>query len=149
MSDGVLQQVGHPTEVYDRPANLFVARFIGNPPMNTLAGTVDGGTIAVPGGTIPSPTGSAALPPEVVVGVRPERLALGGDDGPGVRVKLRVIEALGSEQLLVCDAEDGTTVIARLGPDDRPPVEGTTITLVADPEHLHLFDAATTQRIDG
>jgi ABC-type sugar transport system ATPase subunit len=149
MSDGVLQQVGHPTEVYDRPANLFVARFIGNPPMNTLAGTVDGATITVPGGTIASPTGSAALPPEVVVGVRPERLALGADDGPGVRVKLRVIEALGSEQLLVCDAEDGTTVIARLGPDDRPPVEGTTITLVADPEHLHLFDAATTQRIDG
>jgi len=147
MSEGVLQQVGHPTEVYDRPANLFVARFIGNPPMNTIPGTVDGGTITVPGGTIPVPAGTANLPAEVVVGVRPERLELGAPGGPGVAVTLRVIEALGSEQLLVCDAADGTTLIARLGPDERPPTEGETVTLVADPAHLHLFDPATTERI--
>ncbi len=147
MNEGVLQQVGPPTEVYDKPANLFVARFIGNPPMNTLAGTVADGTITVAGGTIPAPTRSAALPAEIVVGVRPERLAIGEDGGPGVRVKLRVAEALGSEQHLVCDAEDGTTVIARLDPDEVAPAEGASVTLVADADHLHLFDPATTGRI--
>ena len=147
MNEGVLQQVGPPTEVYDKPANLFVARFIGNPPMNTLAGTVDGGTITVAGGRIPSSIASEALPDEVVVGVRPERLTVGVPDGPGVRVKLRVAEALGSEQLLVCDAEDGTSIIARLDPDVAAPDEGSTVTLVADRGHLHLFDPVTTERI--
>ena len=83
MNEGILQQVGPPTEVYDKPANLFVARFIGNPPMNTLPGTVADGMITVAGGTIPAPTRSTALPTEIVVGVRPERLSIGEDGGPG------------------------------------------------------------------
>jgi multiple sugar transport system ATP-binding protein len=147
MSEGVLQQVGPPTEVYDRPANLFVARFIGNPPMNTLPATVDGGTITVAGGTLPSPLSSAAMPAEIVVGIRPERLEVGADGDQGIRVKLRVVESLGHEQLLVCDAEDGSSVIARLDPDVEAPVEGSTVTLVADPDHVHLFDAETTERL--
>ncbi|HYF45570.1 MAG TPA: ABC transporter ATP-binding protein, partial [Acidimicrobiales bacterium] len=147
MNEGVLQQVGPPSEVYDRPANLFVARFIGNPPMNTLPGTVDGGTVTVAGGSFPSPMSSAAMPDEVVVGVRPERLELGTEGDAGLQVKLRVVESLGHEQLLVCDTEDGTTVIARLDPDVATPTDGATITLVPDPEHVHLFDAQTTERI--
>jgi ABC-type sugar transport system ATPase subunit len=148
MNEGVLQQVGPPTEVYDRPANLFVARFIGNPPMNTLAGTVEEGVVTVAGGTLAAPTRSAALPDEIVVGIRPERLAIGPADGPGVRVKLRVLELLGHEQLLVCDSEDGTSIIARLDPDEEVPTEGSTFTLVPDPDHVHLFDPTTTERID-
>jgi len=148
MSEGVLQQVGPPTEVYDRPANLFVARFIGNPPMNTLPGTVDGATITVAGGTVPSPTTSAAVPTEVVVGIRPERLSVRRPDDAGIQVKLRVLEALGHEQLLVCDAEDGSTVTVRLDPDLSAPAEGSTVNLVPDPGHVHLFDPATTERID-
>jgi multiple sugar transport system ATP-binding protein len=147
MSEGVLQQVGPPSEVYDRPANLFVARFIGNPPMNTLPGTVDGGTVTVAGGSFPSPVSSAAMPDEVVVGIRPERLELGTEGDAGIQVKLRVVESLGHEQLLVSDTEDGTTVVARLDPDVASPTEGATITLVPDPEHVHLFDAQTTERI--
>ncbi|HEY5888110.1 MAG TPA: ABC transporter ATP-binding protein [Acidimicrobiales bacterium] len=148
MSEGVLQQVGPPTDVYDKPANLFVARFIGNPPMNTLPGTVDGGTITVAGGTVPSPTTSAVVPSEVVVGIRPERLSVGGPDDAGVQVKLRVLEALGHEQLLVCDAEDGSPVTVRLDPDLPAPAEGSTVNLVPDAGHVHLFDPATTERID-
>jgi multiple sugar transport system ATP-binding protein len=147
MNEGVLQQVGPPSEVYDRPANLFVARFIGNPPMNTLPATVDGATVTMAGGTFPSPVTSAAMPDEVVVGIRPERLDLGAEGDAGLQVKLRVIESLGHEQLLVGDAEDGTTVIARLDPDIDPPSEGSRITLVPDPQHVHLFDARTTERI--
>jgi multiple sugar transport system ATP-binding protein len=147
MSEGVLQQVGPPTEVYDKPANLFVARFIGNPPMNTLPATVEGGTVTVAGGTMPSPVTSAAMPDQVVVGIRPERLAVGAAGDVGITVKLRVVESLGHEQLLVCDAEDGSSVIARLDPDEAAPSEGSTVTLVADAEHVHLFDAETTERI--
>ena len=148
MSEGVLQQVGPPTEVYDKPANLFVARFIGNPPMNTLEGTVADGTITVAGGTLPAPTRSAALPAEIVVGVRPERLRIAAPGDAGVAVRLRVIEHLGPEQLLVCDVEDGSSMIARLDPDEAAPAEGTTVTLTTDAGHLHLFDPATTGRID-
>ena len=147
MNEGVLQQVGPPAEVYDRPTNLFVARFIGNPPMNTIPGTVEGGTITVPGGSFPSPVQSAALPGEVVVGVRPERLNVGAAGDAGITVKLRVVESLGHEQLLVCDAEDGSPVIARLDPDVAAPAEGTTVTLVADTGHVHLFDVETTERL--
>jgi multiple sugar transport system ATP-binding protein len=147
MNEGVLQQVGPPAEVYDRPTNLFVARFIGNPPMNTIPGTVEGGTITVPGGSFPSPLQSGALPGEVVVGVRPERLNVGAAGDAGITVKLRVVESLGHEQLLVCDAEDGTPVIARLDPDVTAPAEGTTVTLVADSGHVHLFDVETTERL--
>jgi multiple sugar transport system ATP-binding protein len=147
MNEGVLQQVGPPTEVYDKPANLFVARFIGNPPMNTLPATVDGGTVTVAGGTLPSPVTSAAMPDQIVVGIRPERLELAPPGSPGITVKLRVLESLGSEQLLVCDAEDGSTVIARLDPDIESPAEGSTITLSPDPAHVHLFDADTTERL--
>ena len=147
MSEGVLQQVGPPTEVYDRPANLFVARFIGNPPMNTLPGRVVDGRVEVAGGHLPSPTSSGAVPDEVVVGIRPERLEVGADGDGGITVKLRVVESLGHEQLLVCDAEDGSTVIARLDPDVDAPAEGSTVQLVADAEHVHLFDADTTERL--
>ncbi len=148
MNEGVLQQVGPPTEVYDRPANLFVARFIGNPPMNTLEGTAADGTITVAGGTLPAPTRSAALPSEIVVGVRPERLRIAGPGESGIAVKLRVIEHLGPEQLLVCDVEDGSSLIARLDPDEVAPAEGSTVTLTSDEDHLHLFDPVTTGRID-
>ena len=147
MSDGVLQQVGPPTEVYDRPANLFVARFIGNPPMNTLPGRVVDGRVEVAGGSLPSPTSSGAVPEEVIVGIRPERLEVGADGDAGLTVKLRVVESLGHEQLLVCDAEDGSAVVARLDPDLDAPAEGSTVRLVAEAEHVHLFDADTTERL--
>ncbi len=146
LSEGVLQQVGPPTEVYDRPANLFVARFIGNPPMNTLPGTVDGSTIRVAGGSVPSPTTSEALPDEVVVGVRPERIGLGGPGATGIRAELRVVESLGHEQLLLCESEAGQ-LIARLDPDEPVPDVGAEVVLVPDVAHLHLFDPATTERI--
>ncbi len=152
MSEGVLQQVGPPAEVYDRPANLFVARFIGNPPMNTLPGTVDGGTITVPGGSLPSPTSASSLPQDVVVGVRPERLRVGGADDQGIAATLRVVESLGHEQLLICDVStDGgpsVPIVVRLDPDSPAPAEGSVVTLVTDPEHVHLFDAESTDRID-
>jgi multiple sugar transport system ATP-binding protein len=154
MSDGVLQQVGPPQDVYERPANLFVARFIGNPPMNTVAGTVPRSNGQV---TVELPGGRAALPDalagavahvstdKVVLGVRPEHVALG--DGPLPAV-VAVVESLGHERHVVCRLEDGQLMIVRQPSSAAAPSEGDRVRLAFDARHVHLFDAATEARIE-
>jgi ABC-type sugar transport system ATPase subunit len=153
MNAGVLQQVGPPQKVYEKPANLFVARFIGNPPMNTLAGTVsgsaDGVVVALAGGRVPLPDqlaraighrdGDAA-----VLGVRPEHVRIG--DGP-LRASVSVVESLGHERHVVCRLEDEQMVIVRQASSESTPADGEPVGLAFDPEHVHLFDAATEGRI--
>jgi multiple sugar transport system ATP-binding protein len=156
LDQGVLQQVGAPQEVYARPANLFVARFIGNPPMNTVAGDVNrlDGTVGVR-----IPGGALALPPvladavqrrgaeQVVVGVRPEDLTL--LEGGPIRATVSVIESLGHERHVICRLEDGQLVIVRQAASAAPPAEASQIGIAADPGHLHVFDAATEERVDA
>jgi multiple sugar transport system ATP-binding protein len=153
LESGRLQQLGPPQEVYERPANVFVARFIGSPPMNTLTGAItdrDGTRfLQLPGFEI-------ALPPElarhldgdhhtdVVAGVRPEHLVVAED---GVPVKLRVVESLGHERHLVCEAESGELLIVRTPAEAARPAEGSMIHLMTEPSRLHLFDATTGERI--
>ena len=121
MRDGVLQQVGPPQEVYDAPANLFVASFIGTPPMNTVPGKVvpgADGTLAVslPGAEVALPADLAARLAErnvadVVIGVRPEHVLLRAD---GVLpAEVVVVESLGHERHVICRLVDGTMVITR------------------------------------
>jgi multiple sugar transport system ATP-binding protein len=150
MNNGELQQVGPPQEVYDRPANLFVAAFIGNPPMNTIPAKITrtGDETAVAIGGVP-----AMLPPplahsvndagltDVVVGVRPEHLRLRADGLVPATVTL--VESLGHERHLVCRLQDGTTVIVRQPASDTPPSEGQAVQLAAEPGTFHVFDAAT------
>ena len=155
---GVLQQVGAPQDVYARPANLFVARFIGSPPMNTLTGRVarDGeGLVAeLDGGRLNiAPEIAAALAgrdvEEVVVGVRPEDLHIadGAGDVPGLDVTVSVIESLGYERHIVCRLDDGQPVIVRQPAHDPAPREGDTVRLVAD--DLHVFDPRTGERVES
>ncbi len=155
MDRGILQQVDAPQAVYDKPANLFVARFIGNPPMNTLEGDLIGSgsevSVRLDGLSIPLPADLAAAATRasltrVVFGVRPEHLEIGADGI--VAAKVTVIEALGHERHLVCRVDDGQMVIVRQAADEVPPVEGETIRLTAEPGQVHLFDAATGQRIE-
>src|ERR687898_1188746 len=103
MSAGRLQQLGTPQAVYEAPANLFVAQFIGTPPMNTLPGTVttEGGpAVDVGGGRVPLPdlTGRLEEGRPVVVGVRPEALAV--TDGGPLGLTVRAVEWLGHECLI-------------------------------------------------
>ncbi len=146
LDEGRLQQVGAPREVYERPANLFVARFIGSPPMNTLPAHIrrdDTGTWAdVATGTVPlSPDTDVLADEEVVVGIRPEHLRIG--DG-GFAATVRAEEWLGPERHVYCDVE-GTSVILRDadGGDTRP---GQEIGLCVAPADVHVFDARTTER---
>jgi ABC-type sugar transport system ATPase subunit len=156
MERGRLQQVGLPQAVYDRPHNLFVARFIGSPPMNTVPATVavvDGEAWADLG-----PSGRARLAPAgpepladgaaIVIGVRPEHLVItpeGGDTG--VAGRITAIEWLGHERHVICDV-NGTSVVARQPTAGAGPTPGDNVRLSVDPADVHLFDPDTTERIN-
>jgi multiple sugar transport system ATP-binding protein len=156
LDEGVLQQVDAPQDVYARPANLFVARFIGNPPMNTITGDVThvDGTIGVriPGGVVelPGPLGAAVERlglEQVVLGVRPEDLVL-GEGGP-IEATVSVIEALGHERHVICRLEDGQLVIVRQAANVSPPAEESEVGLTAETARLHVFDATTEERVEA
>ncbi len=152
---GVLQQIGAPQDVYARPANLFVARFIGSPPMNVITGRVgkinDTVTAEIPGGHIPldAPLATAVTMRglgEVVIGVRPEDIRFDGSEG--ITARVTVVESLGHERHVVCRLLDNQLVIVRQNSHDRAPAVGETAYLVAEPAALHVFDP-TGDRVDG
>ena len=121
MSDGRLRQVGTPREVYDAPADLFVAGFIGTPPMNTTADPTDGTT---------------------VLGVRPEHLRLA--DAGRFAGTVHQTEWLGHEALLRVKVHGaGTDWMVRLPAGFDAPAPGTTVHLDADDAHVHRFDASS------
>jgi sn-glycerol 3-phosphate transport system ATP-binding protein len=149
MNAGRLQQVGAPREVYARPANLFVAGFIGSPPMNLLPGQVSEGELRLDGTRV----GDARLAgdcPEPVIGLRPEALRLrgAGNESPTVRYLVDVVEPMGHEVIvhgrLATDA--GPDTVARLEARDEPR-PGDVLELTFEPEDLHLFDPASGERV--
>ena len=155
MNDGVLQQVGPPQSVYERPANLFVARFIGSPAMNTVTGPViqegEGLAVAVAGSRIPLPAPYAKAVADggrtgVVIGVRPEHLQVTAD---GVLpATVTVVESLGHERHVICRLEDGQMVIVRQPASQPAPGEGSMVRLATELADLHVFDVDTEQRIE-
>ncbi|MET0920927.1 MAG: ABC transporter ATP-binding protein [Acidimicrobiia bacterium] len=156
LNGGVLQQVGPPQQVYERPANLFVARFIGSPPMNTVSGTVvtrgAGLAVDLPGGQVPIPARFESIvrdelvEREIVVGVRPENLRFGSSDG--VRAEVSVVESLGHERHVVCRLPDGQMVIVRQAVHEAAPVIDEAVHLVAELDAIHLFDPTTEARLE-
>jgi ABC-type sugar transport system ATPase subunit len=151
MADGRLQQVGPPQDVYERPANLFVAGFIGSPPMNVLTGTVskvadetivvtDAGTISV------GDAGSAAEGATVVVGARPEHLAL-GEGAAALRGTVENVELLGHERHVLVRVAESIAIVRQ--PNDASPVAvGESVSVVVEPAGVHLFDPSTTERMN-
>jgi multiple sugar transport system ATP-binding protein len=153
ISDGKLQQVGEPQAVYERPANLFVAGFIGSPPMNTISGTLStgaGGTfVATDVGTVEvHDPGNAADGSTVVVGVRPEHMSVATDAGAtALRGVVQNVELLGHERHLLCQVGDALMVVRQS--NQAPLVQAEDeVSLVADATHLHLFDPDTTERLN-
>jgi len=144
LNAGVLQQVGTPDEVYDHPANVFVAEFIGSPPMNLLQARRDGGELVVTGGwRLPAPArtsvdGGAAGDGEVTVGLRPEGIEIAADGHPAEVV---AVEPFGSE-VIVDVRVDGQAVKVRAAPDVRPEA-GSTVGLRADPAAVRVFDRSS------
>ncbi len=153
MHDGIVEQIGAPLDLYDKPANVFVAGFIGSPAMNFLKGKLSvNGT-----GTFVGPQGvrlPVANPPanangtEVIYGIRPEHFTLADDNsGEGAEAEIIVIEPTGSE----------TQVFANLGGEEVVAVfrerhqfqPGEKIRLRPDPQFVHLFDASTGKRLNS
>ena len=142
MHGGAIQQVGTPMELYDRPANEFVAGFIGSPKMNLLPGEPTEGSIRLGDGTTwPAPAGT------VTIGIRPEHLVLEETGVPGLDADLSVVERLGSDTNLFCEVAGIGTVLARasgnVGLD-----AGARLRLFPRPERLHPF-AADGRRVSG
>ena len=157
LKDGIVQQIGSPMEIYEKPANRFVAGFFGTPSMNflcaDLAVTGDRESARGPGFEIPlGATSVSGLRPatetvdKIVVGIRPERLSLvdhGNDVALGGKVAMR--EVLGAEVVLHLESAAGPlTIRTDAGSAPRP---GDQVRVWLDPKSIHLFDGATELRL--
>jgi multiple sugar transport system ATP-binding protein len=140
MNAGILQQVGTPGEIYDHPANLFVAGFIGSPTMNFVPATTENGSAKASGFSVKLPKPVSAT--KGTLGFRPEavtdRIV---DEANSMQMKVDVVERLGSDQFLYGKV-GGDSVTARVDP--RMKVDpGDTVKLGLDTRTLHFFDAET------
>jgi multiple sugar transport system ATP-binding protein len=147
MRDGIVEQAGLPLELYDRPANLFVAGFIGSPAMNLLKGVIrlngkpsfvteDGASLPL----ISAPAGSDGRP--CVYGIRPEHLTLGGGEA---NAEVTVIEPTGSETQVF--AKIGASKIVGVFRERVSARPGERIAVTPEPQLVHLFDSATGNRL--
>ncbi|WP_145185377.1 MULTISPECIES: ABC transporter ATP-binding protein [unclassified Pseudomonas] len=157
MKDGIIQQFGTPQQIYNDPANQFVASFIGSPPMNFIPVRLaqqDGRMMApLDSGQarceLPLGPADAALQGrQVILGIRPEQISLGGGEGnglPAIRAEVQVTEPTGPD-LLVFVTLNQTKVCCRLAPDTHCRV-GDSLTLQLDPARVLLFDADSGERL--
>lgn len=157
MKDGIIQQFGTPQQIYNDPANQFVASFIGSPPMNFIPVRLtkqDGRLLALLDSgqarcELPLGLGADELEGcEIILGIRPEQIALGSGEGngmPGIRAEVQVTEPTGPD-LLVFVTLNQTKVCCRLAPDVACRV-GDSLNLQFDPARVLLFDAASGERL--
>ncbi len=140
LRDGIIEQVGSPLELYDRPANIFVATFIGSPAMNLIEGVCDGRSIELAGGSLPVP-GSLGVKPgtPVTVGTRPEDIELVADGAGAMTGRLVAMETTGAETIALLDlAGCRITVVSR---ERLSANVGDTMHIRPAPGKLHFFDA--------
>jgi multiple sugar transport system ATP-binding protein len=144
MNGGNIEQIGRPLDLYDRPANLFVAGFIGSPAMNMVKGTISGGQLRMEDGTAwPLPTnGSGAKEGPAVYGVRPEHLKL---DSGGIPATVQVVEPTGSEtQVLMRIGGQSIIGAFRERVSAKP---GEILPVRPDAALVHLFDQQSGRRL--
>ena len=152
MHDGIIEQIGTPLELFDRPGNLFVAQFIGSPSMNVLQGTLrkaDGRAwVEAQGAHWPAPANvGAADGATVSYGIRPTDMELVQSEGSAsVMARVVVVEPTGAETELLVEVGESKHVVVMHGRTSAGP--GDTVSLHIDPAKSHLFDVSTGQRID-
>ena len=148
LKDGLLHQVASPLELYDRPANLFVAGFIGSPGMNLIDASPSDGRVVVGTYEVPiDPATAARITGDVTVGVRPEAWRIVGEDENALTLSVGLVEDLGADWFVHGELEGAhQPVVVRTA--GRSDVErGETIRVAVDPEQVHVFDAATGERL--
>jgi multiple sugar transport system ATP-binding protein len=148
MKDGRIEQTGSPLELYDRPANLFVAGFIGSPAMNFLPAMLrrragEARVELADGTQLTAPANAGGADGQaVIMGVRPEHLTLADS---GIPSQVVVVEPTGADTFVACRHEGAEFSVVFRERHDFPP--GTTIHLQPDLQHAHLFDAGTGLRL--
>jgi sn-glycerol 3-phosphate transport system ATP-binding protein len=147
MNAGIVEQIGSPMRVYDDPASLFVAGFIGSPAMNFVPGKRQGDDVDVGEGVrVPLPPEVRGGAPEAItVGVRPEHLVPGSDAEPTFRFKVETVEALGADSL-VHGAFGGATLVARVD-GHAMPAPGELMRFSVMPGRLYFFDTISGKRL--
>jgi sn-glycerol 3-phosphate transport system ATP-binding protein len=147
MNAGVVEQIGRPIEVYERPASLFVAGFIGSPAMNFLPGRREGAEVVVADTVrLPLPPSLQREAPEAItVGVRPEHLLRGAPSGPLFRFTVETVEALGADSLLH-GVLASHAIVARVE-GHVTPEPGEALSFAAMPDKVHFFDTASGKRL--
>jgi multiple sugar transport system ATP-binding protein len=140
---GVLQQLATPREIYDNPANLFVAGFIGSPPMNTLDGAIADGAFVNAEGKVP--VGAFAPRPAVVFGFRPEDARVVDPAGADLRAAVYACELTGNETIVTLQMGKAQTVV-KMDKNFDVPVD-TIVGVTVDRAKLCLFDPASGERI--
>jgi multiple sugar transport system ATP-binding protein len=137
LDGGRIAQVGSPRELYNHPANLFVAQFIGSPKMNVLSCASSGGQYNLPGGR----GGAAPSDTVTAMGIRPEHIVLGAPGSGQIDGAVDVLEYLGADTFVIVDCGEAGKLTVRLtGDSDLAP--GTPLGLEFSPEHSHFFDAS-------
>jgi multiple sugar transport system ATP-binding protein len=146
MREGRLQQVAAPQDLYERPANTFVASFLGSPGMSLVSALVSGGVASVDGVAIERQGGPVRLPDgPVTLGIRPESASLGTT---GIPASVTLVEQLGAETHVICTLRDGTRVVVRRGRREARPDLGEAVAITVDPGGTHFFDAETGERLE-
>ena len=156
MKDGIVQQFGTPKEIYNDPANLFVASFIGSPPMNfiplRLSKRGGGWSALLESGQdrcelpVNAAPGESLEGRDVILGIRPEQICVGAaSELPSLRAEVQVVEPTGPDTMVFVTLNQ-TKVCCRLAPDAAPN-PGETLTLQFEPGKALLFDAQTGERL--
>ncbi len=142
--DGHIQQAGTPRQIYQRPANRFVAGFLGSPPMSFIGGRLEGGSFTAPGMPPIALPDTEGLPEAVTLGIRPEALHISGTEPEGARVSppitgtVEVVEFHGAETSVTVSIGDDTVVLVLRGDAPEP---GCDVSIVAEIDRLHVFGA--------
>jgi len=151
LNHGVIEQVGSPLEIYDKPASVFVASFIGSMSMNFLYGTVnkDKSTITVDNMQINmlSPYPDLTENQSVIVGIRPEHISLDAQGQEKMILKISQIETLGTDTLIYGYINNPAEILTvRVAGSIKPKI-GESINIYFSPQHIHLFDAENKKAI--
>ncbi len=153
MDNGYAAQIGSPLDVYERPATVFVAGFIGSPAMNFMEAEVsdNGRELLLPGALrIPLHGAERAAGPrkKVILGVRPEHLELNADRKGGIQLTVDHVELLGADSLVYGHFGEGRVSLTVRLPDVHRIEKHATVRLFAPPEKLHLFDPESKRRLE-
>lgn len=145
MKAGVVQQIGRPQEVYDNPVNLFVAKFLGTPPINVFVGRISQNRLYIGEDAVLDAAGAADK--KVYVGVRPEGFVL-CKDGP-LRCELSAVEVMGRDSSVVCmhPSSLGPNVRAIVDAQDSVSPAGVSVRFSLKPGKVFVFDWESEERI--